>query len=142
MDRVRPPLAPLSDIQTLNRRATPPLLARQGIINAVFIRQLTMPPASSARFSWPFSTDPFLWLEALDDPEALAWVDEQNAAPAPRGAAVSDSTRSHNGSPMRICRANARVIPTRWKEWAYDLWQDDRNPKEQWRRTVGGVARR
>ncbi|TGP49939.1 S9 family peptidase, partial [Mesorhizobium sp. M2D.F.Ca.ET.226.01.1.1] len=23
----------------------------------------------------------------------------------------------------------------RWKEWAYDLWQDERNPKGLWRRT-------
>ena len=38
-----------------------------------------MPSASSVVSPWSLSPDPFLWLEALDDPDALAWVEKQNA---------------------------------------------------------------
>jgi prolyl oligopeptidase len=100
-----------------------------------------MPPASSASSPWPFSTDPFLWLEALDDPEALAWVDEQNA----RTRAAWCSGERLDTLTQWLADAylprERPVIPTRWKEWAYDLWQDDRNPKGLWRRTTWAAWR-
>ncbi|MBW0447551.1 prolyl oligopeptidase family serine peptidase [Paraburkholderia phenoliruptrix] len=94
-----------------------------------------MPSASAVPSPWPLSPDPFLWLEALDDPKALAWVEQQNART--RGAWCS-------GAPFETLRQRLAdaylprerpVIPDRWKEWAYDLWQDESNPKGLWRRT-------
>ncbi|MGY6255274.1 prolyl oligopeptidase family serine peptidase [Paraburkholderia caledonica] len=98
-------------------------------------------PGSPVSFSWPLSPDPFLWLEALDDPEALAWVERQNART--RAAWCS-------GAPFETLRQRLAdaylprerpVIPDRWKEWAYDLWQDERNPKGIWRRTTWAAWR-
>ena len=92
-------------------------------------------PASPASFSWPLSPDPFLSLEALDDPDALAWVERQNA----RTRAAWCHGAEFESLRQRLADAylprERPVIPDRWKEWAYDLWQDERNPKGIWRRT-------
>lgn len=98
-------------------------------------------PASPAPFSWPLSPDPFLSLEALDDPGALAWVEQQNA----RTRAAWCSSAEFELLRQRLADAylprERPVIPDRWKEWAYDLWQDERNPKGIWRRTAWAAWR-
>ncbi|MFL9961347.1 prolyl oligopeptidase family serine peptidase [Paraburkholderia sediminicola] len=92
-------------------------------------------PASPAPFSWPLSPDPFLALEALDDPDALAWAERQNA----RTRAAWCSGASFETLRQRLADAylprERPVIPDRWMDWAYDLWQDERNAKGLWRRT-------
>jgi len=112
----------------------------QGIIDAVSIRQPTM-PASSASFQWPLSPDPFLSLEALDNPDALAWVEAQNA----RTRAAWCSGKPFDTLRQRLADAylprERPVIPDRWREWAYDLWQDERNPRGIWRRTAWSAWR-
>ncbi|MFM0000335.1 prolyl oligopeptidase family serine peptidase [Paraburkholderia dipogonis] len=98
-------------------------------------------PASPAPFSWPLSPDPFLSLEALDDPDALAWVEQQNA----RTRAAWCNSAEFESLRQRLADAylprERPVIPDRWKEWAYDLWQDERNPKGIWRRTTWAAWR-
>lgn len=98
-------------------------------------------PASPVPFSWPLSPDPFLSLEALDDPDALAWVEAQNA----RTRAAWCSSVGFESLKKRLADAylprERPVIPDRWKEWAYDLWQDERNPKGIWRRTTWAAWR-
>ena len=99
------------------------------------------PSASPAPFSWPLSPDPFLSLEALDDPDALAWVERQNA----RTRAAWGSGAHFEGLRQRLADAylprERPVIPDRWKDWAYDLWQDERNPRGIWRRTTWAAWR-
>ncbi|QQC64206.1 prolyl oligopeptidase family serine peptidase [Paraburkholderia ginsengisoli] len=99
------------------------------------------PLASSAPFSWPLSPDPFLSLEALDDPAALAWVEQQNA----RTRAAWCSGAQFESLRRRLADAylprERPVIPDRWKDWAYDLWQDERNPRGIWRRTTWAAWR-
>ncbi|MGA9912027.1 MAG: prolyl oligopeptidase family serine peptidase [Paraburkholderia sp.] len=98
-------------------------------------------PASPAPFSWPLSPDPFLSLEALDDPDALAWVEAQNArthAAWCSGAAFASLKQQLADAYLPRERP---VIPDRWKDWAYDLWQDERNPKGIWRRTTWAAWR-
>jgi prolyl oligopeptidase len=94
-----------------------------------------MPASASPGFSWPYTPDPFLSLEALDDPAALAWVEEQNA----RTRAAWCGGASYETLVKRLAAAylphERPVIPDRWQDWAYDLWQDERNPKGIWRRT-------
>lgn len=98
-------------------------------------------PDSSVPFSWPLSPDPFLSLEALDDPGALAWVEAQNA----RTRAAWCSGAQFESLKQRLADAylprERPVIPDRWKDWAYDLWQDERNPKGIWRRTTWAAWR-
>jgi prolyl oligopeptidase len=97
--------------------------------------------ASTAPFEWPLSPDPFLSLEALDDPQALAWVEAQNA----RTRAAWCSGESFDTLRRRLADAylprERPVIPDRWKDWAYDLWQDERNPRGIWRRTAWAAWR-
>lgn len=98
-------------------------------------------PASPAPFSWPHSPDPFLSLEVLDDPGALAWVEAQNA----RTRTAWGSSAEFESLRQRLADAylprERPVIPDRWKDWAYDLWQDERNPKGIWRRTTWAAWR-
>ncbi|MFM0720315.1 prolyl oligopeptidase family serine peptidase [Paraburkholderia strydomiana] len=99
------------------------------------------PLNSPASFSWPLSPDPFLSLEALDDPAALAWVEQQNT----RTRAAWCSGAQFESLRQRLADAylprERPVIPDRWKDWAYDLWQDERNPKGIWRRTTWAAWR-
>jgi prolyl oligopeptidase len=92
--------------------------------------------AACAGFSWPQFPDPYLSLESLDDPAAMAWVEQQNA----RTRAAWCSGACFEVLTQRLAAAylprERPVIPDRWKEWAYDLWQDERNPKGIWRRTL------
>ncbi|WP_090530267.1 prolyl oligopeptidase family serine peptidase [Paraburkholderia sartisoli] len=85
--------------------------------------------------SWPRSTDPFIHLEALHDSASMAWVGEQNA----RTRAEWRNGERFDALTQRLASAylprERPVIPSRWKDWAYDFWQDDRNPKGLWRRT-------
>ncbi|MGF6599491.1 prolyl oligopeptidase [Paraburkholderia sp. GAS448] len=84
---------------------------------------------------WPRSPDPFLHLEELHAPVSLAWVEQQNA----RTRSARRSGERFDTLTQRLASAylprERPVIPTRWKDWAYDFWQDDRNPKGVWRRT-------
>ncbi|MFP3568802.1 prolyl oligopeptidase family serine peptidase [Paraburkholderia sp. SIMBA_030] len=99
-------------------------------------------PASQFPFSWPLSPDPFLSLEALDDPDALAWVEAQNARTRAAwcGSAAFDTLKQKLAD--AYLPRERPVIPDRWMDWAYDLWQDERNPKGIWRRTPWAAWRR
>lgn len=89
----------------------------------------------SESFRWPAGADPFRFLEALDSKRARTWVDEQNA----RTRAALRDDDAYRALTARLAKAylprERPVIPTRWRDWAYDLWQDDLHPKGLWRRT-------
>ncbi len=88
----------------------------------------------SASSLWPAGADPFAFLESLDSRRARAWVDEQNA----RTHAALRRDAAFTALAARLAKAylprERPVIPARWRDWAYDLWQDDRHPKGLWRR--------
>ncbi|HEY4801255.1 MAG TPA: prolyl oligopeptidase family serine peptidase [Paraburkholderia sp.] len=85
---------------------------------------------------WPAEADPFLSLESLDDPAVMAWVEEQNA----RTRAAWQGGERFDALEKRLAQAylprERPVIPSRWQEWAYDLWEDEDNPKGLWRRAL------
>ncbi|MFT0169301.1 prolyl oligopeptidase family serine peptidase [Paraburkholderia mimosarum] len=85
---------------------------------------------------WPAEADPFLSLESLDDPAVMAWVEEQNA----RTRAAWQGGARFDALEKRLAQAylprERPVIPSRWQEWAYDLWEDEDNPKGLWRRAL------
>jgi prolyl oligopeptidase len=81
-------------------------------------------------FAWPSSdgTDPYLVLEALDDPAVAAWVDAQTArtmATFGCGPRVDALTR-------RLVEAytsqDQLVVCSRWDAWAYNTWIDEAYP--------------
>jgi prolyl oligopeptidase len=96
-------------------------------------------PANAAPtiFPWPPSDgpDPYLALEALDDPAVTAWVDAQYARTVDafgRSARADALTR-------RLAAAytsqDQLVICSRWGSWAYNTWVDDSHPLAVVRRT-------
>ncbi|GAB7522183.1 prolyl oligopeptidase family serine peptidase [Paraburkholderia sp. 2C] len=97
-----------------------------------------MPAKSAPTISlWPPSDgpDPYLALEALDDPAVATWVDAQRARTIDafgRGARVDALTR-------RLAAAFTSqaqlVVCSRWGTWAYNTWVDDAHPLAVVRRT-------
>jgi len=79
--------------------------------------------------------DPYLWLEAVEDDKALAWVRDQNAeamkalAEQPRFKEIQTRIRANLDSDARI--------PNVYKqgEFYYNFWRDAENPRGLWRRT-------
>ena len=81
------------------------------------------------------TTDPYLWLEQIEDPKALAWVEQHN----------QDTTEQYGQSEV-FKELQARIrsildsddrIPTfnAYGTMLYNFWQDAKNPKGLWRRT-------
>ncbi len=80
-------------------------------------------------------TDPYLWLEDVTGSDALAWVEEQNAA----------TVGEHAGTPLfatlrteilAILDADTRIpYVARRAEHLYNFWQDERHQRGLWRRT-------
>ena len=80
--------------------------------------------------------DPYLWLEDVDGPEAMAWVREQNVeteAELGRGApfqALEDGILGILDSAARIPHV------TRAGALYYNFWRDASHPRGIWRRTT------
>ena len=79
--------------------------------------------------------DPWLWLEEVDGPQALAWADAQSAATLTR----------LDGPAFRADRATLRTLmprpdnlptPARRGGLLYNFWRDAAHPRGLWRRTT------
>jgi prolyl oligopeptidase len=80
--------------------------------------------------------DPFLWLEGVDDPKALAWAEAENVKSAavlekhPRYAAMLAEARA-------IFTAKDRIPTPHFRAGGIDnLWQDAEHPHGLWRHTT------
>lgn len=83
----------------------------------------------------PEPDDPFLRLEDIHSPDALAWAAEQTAATESRYAgddrtALEARLRGILDDPDRL------VVPSRHGDWMYDVWRDAANPRGIWRRAT------
>lgn len=96
---------------------------------------LTRPKQASCDRYWPDDIDPFLALENLDDPAVLAWVDKQNIRTRGTWCAGTKFTTLAERLAHAYLPHDRPVIPQRWKDWAYDYWENDHQPKGLWRRT-------
>ncbi len=83
----------------------------------------------------PGAEDPFLWLEEVDSPRALAWVEAQNAKT--RSALEGDMRfEPFRKSALEIFTATDRIAMPSFRAGGVDnFWQDAVNPKGVWRRT-------
>jgi prolyl oligopeptidase len=83
----------------------------------------------------PDIPDPYLWLEDIESPQALAWVKERNADSERLLRAAADFPRLE--ASLREVLDSSERIPyvTRRGDWLYNLWQDAANPRGLWRRT-------
>lgn len=79
--------------------------------------------------------DPWLWLEEIDAPRAIAWVEAQNAATLARFA---DARFEADRDAVRTALDRPDKLPhvTRRGAWLYNFWTDAANPRGLWRRTT------
>ncbi|MBF8223196.1 prolyl oligopeptidase family serine peptidase [Halomonas sp. 328] len=85
--------------------------------------------------SSPHPQDPHRWLEAVDDPAALAWVREHNAETLARLTADAGFTALRDDL-LAILEAEDRIpFVVRRGPHYYNFWQDRAHPRGLWRRT-------
>ncbi len=86
-------------------------------------------------FSSVYQDDPYIWLEEVEDAEALAWVEEQNR----------ESLSLLQGHPMyqklyeknlEVLNSSDRIVaPLILGDYIYNFWQDAVHVRGIWRRT-------
>ena len=81
-------------------------------------------------------SDPYQWLEGVEDPKALEWVKAQNAK-AEAELAATPEFRQLEADLLAIYDSDDK-IPGVYKqgEWYYNFWRDKQNPRGLWRRTT------
>ena len=81
-------------------------------------------------------SDPYQWLEGVEDPKALEWVKSQNAK-AEAELAATPEFRELEAELLSIYDSDDK-IPGVYKqgEWYYNFWRDKQNPRGLWRRTT------
>ncbi len=90
---------------------------------------LAMPMTASA------ADDPHLWLEAVEDEKALAWVREQNVDSVDELSRSGDFKRIQSRV-REILDSDARIpFVGKMGEHYYNFWRDAKNPRGLWRRT-------
>src|SRR5437867_3019756 len=80
--------------------------------------------------------DPYLWLEEMRGPKAMAWVEKQNA----RSLAVLKGDARYepfHQDALKIVNATDRIpFPSLIGKTVYNFWQDPKNVRGLWRRTT------
>jgi len=81
-------------------------------------------------------SDPYQWLEGVEDPKALDWVKAQNAK-AEAELAATPEFRQLEAELLAIYDSDDK-IPGVYKQgdWYYNFWRDKQNPRGLWRRTT------
>jgi len=81
-------------------------------------------------------TDPHLWLEAVEDPNALEWVRHHNAM-AEAELAATPEFKALEAELVAIYDSTDK-IPGVYKQgaWYYNFWRDEQHERGIWRRTT------
>lgn len=91
--------------------------------------------SAALRAADPTPADPYLWLEAVDDPKALAWVEAHNAATAQRLASPLHEELYRDALAVLDSAARLPEVTLRGA-YVYNLWQDRAHPRGLYRRTT------
>ena len=87
----------------------------------------------------PSFSDPYLFLEEVDGPEALAWVTERSDRTVADLAAGDHAEASHARA-LKILDATDRIAwPVLRGRFAYNVWKDGDHPRGLWRRVPWSV---
>jgi prolyl oligopeptidase len=79
--------------------------------------------------------DPFIELEALDDPRVDAWVSAQNARTTDAFGKAQDTDKLTKRLAKAYTSQERIVSCSRYGDWGYNTWQDEQNPLGIVRRT-------
>lgn len=80
--------------------------------------------------------DPYLWLEEVESPKALAWAEERSEKDTAVIEAVPEFTEIYEQL-QEIYNSTERIpVPTIRGPWIYNFWQDQLQVRGLWRRTV------
>ena len=84
--------------------------------------------------------DPYLWLEETESPQALAWVEAQNAATMQR---FGDSRFAADRDALKLIfdRTDNIPFPNRRGDKLFNTWRDAEHPRGLWRATSFGSFR-
>ncbi len=80
--------------------------------------------------------DPYQWLEAIDDPHALAWVEKQNDATARRLAADPEYAGLYRDARAILDSSERLPAIEVHGGYFYNLWRDGEHPRGLYRRTT------
>ncbi len=84
---------------------------------------------------WAGDEDPYLWLEEVEAPKALAWASERSAADTAVLEAVPEFEALHREM-LEIYNSSDRIPTPRIRgEWVYNFWRDAEHVRGIWRRT-------
>ena len=86
--------------------------------------------------AYDFSKDAYTWLEEVEGEEALAWVEEQNAASLGylESLPVYEPLRERN---LEIYNSDERIAtPAMRGDHVYNFWRDEDNVRGRWRRML------
>lgn len=86
--------------------------------------------------SYDFSKDAYIWLEDVEGEQALAWVEEQNAASLGHleTLPVFEPLRQRN---LEIYNSDERIAtPAMRGDHVYNFWRDENNIRGRWRRML------
>lgn len=82
--------------------------------------------------------DPFLWLEEVDGPRALAWVKQHNEQ-TDRRLTLQPGFNSLRADALSALNSASRIPDVQLRgKWVYELWQDGEHPRGLFRRTTLG----
>ena len=102
------------------------------LIAAALAGALLAVPAAQAQDA----ADPFIWLEDIDSPRSMAWVEAQNAKTAKR---LEGDARyaAYLAEARAIFTAKDRIPGPTFRAGGIDnFWQDDAHPHGIWRHTT------
>lgn len=100
-----------------------------------------LPSEASAQVA-PASDDPWLWLEGIEDPRALAWVKQQNAQTERRLTLGPEYPALHRDALAVLDAASRAPEVSQHGGYLYNLWQDREHPRGLYRRTTLAEFRR
>lgn len=79
-------------------------------------------------------TDPYLWLEEVDSPKALEWVEDWNEKSIKVFAESPDYQQLYDEN-LKILNSSERIAePKVLGDFVYNFWQDELHQRGIWRR--------
>jgi prolyl oligopeptidase len=80
--------------------------------------------------------DPYQWLENIDGPRSMEWIEAQNKVTL-HDLAESPSFKAMDEHFLEILNSSARIPPVvKYGDFYYNFWRDAQHPRGIWRRTT------